>query len=153
MFNFELRSTSFGLILAALGCAAAGPVVLGSEVAIASDSKSEDETLIIDEKDQASSIRDGQLIVLLNFQNARAQLGQRDDASEKIKTTAARYARIYFAKPQYAQITRAVVYPVYIQSMDEYRQANFAGMVRLGTISFERAGADISITENKLSLP
>jgi hypothetical protein len=148
------RRTAVCSIVAALGCAAAASVMPGSQVALALDTKPEDgASLTIDEKDQASSLRDSQLIILLNLQNVRVQLDRHDDAYEKIKATAARYAKAYLAMPQYAQATRAVVYPVYIQSMDEYRQANFAGMVRLGTISFERAGAEISIVENKLSLP
>jgi hypothetical protein len=152
MFRFA-RRTAVCLSVALFGCAAAS-VMLDGSVAFALDSKPEDRTpLTIDEKDQASSLRGGQLIILLNLQNVRAQLDRHDDASEKIRATAARYAKTYFAAPQYAEVTRAVVYPVYIQSMDEYRQANFAGMVRLGTISFERTGTDISITENKLSLP
>jgi hypothetical protein len=152
MFGFT-RRTAVCLIVAAFGSAAAS-IVPGSQIAFGADSKPGDGiSLTIDEKDQASAIRDGQLVILLNLQNVRAQLDRRDDAIEKIKSTADRYARAYFANPQYAQVTRAVVYPVYIQSMDEYRQAKFSGMVRLGTISFERAGAEISITENKLSLP
>jgi hypothetical protein len=152
MFRFA-RRTAVCLSVAVFGYAAAS-VMLDGPVAFALDTKPENRTpLTIDEKDQASSLRDGQLIILLNLQNVRAQLDRHDDASEKIKATATRYAKTYFAAPQNAEVTRAVVYPVYIQSMDEYRQANFAGMVRLGTISFERTGTDISITENKLSLP
>jgi len=132
------------------GCEAAASIVLGNQVAFASE---DGISLTIDEKDQASSLRDGQLIILLNFQNVRAQLDPHDDAVQKIKSTADRYARAYLAMPKYEQVTRAVVYPVYIQSMDEYRQAKFSGMIRLGTITFERGAAEISIVENKLSIP
>jgi hypothetical protein len=149
MFGFA-RHTAVCLIVAMFGCEAAASIVLGNQVAFASE---DGISLTIDEKDQASSLRDGQLIILLNFQNVRRQLDRHDDALEKIKSTADRYARAYLAMPKYEQVTRAVVYPVYIQSMDEYRQAKFSGMVRLGTVSFERAGTEISIIENKLSMP
>ena len=85
--------TAVGLIVAAFGCAAA-PVVLGNQVAFGSDSKPGDGfSLTIDEKDQASSIRDGRLIILLNLQNVRAELDRHDDAVEKIKSTADRTQR------------------------------------------------------------
>ena len=72
-------------------------------------------------------------------------------ASDVIVATAATYARDYLAKSEFSQAPKAVVYPITIDSMDEYNHANFDGMKRFGTLTFERKGADVVMIDNKLS--
>ena len=108
--------------------------------------------LAVDEKDQAAAVRDDKLIILLNLQNRRDQLEHSPDITALVIATSTQYAKAYLAKPEYKQIKQATVHPVYIQSMDEYRNANFAGMKRLGTITFERTDSGVSIRENKLMI-
>src|SRR5260221_32780 len=54
----------------------------------------------------------------------------------------------YLAKSEFSQAPKAVVYPITIDSMDEYNHANFDGMKRFGTLTFERKGADVVMTDN-----
>lgn len=108
--------------------------------------------LTLDEKDQAAAVRDDKLIILLNFQNVRDGLEHSPDSTAVVVATSAQYAKAYLAKPEYKQIKQTTVYPVFIQSMDEYRNANFAGMKRLGTITFERTDSGVLISDNKLML-
>jgi hypothetical protein len=75
MFGFA-RRTAVCLIVAAFGSAAAS-IVPGSQIAFGADSKPGDGiSLTIDEKDQASAIGDGQLIILLNCKTSvRSSIG------------------------------------------------------------------------------
>lgn len=120
--------------------------------AAAAESQGAASGLAVDEKDQAAAVRDDKLIILLNLQNVRDELEQSPDITALVIATSTQYAKIYLAKPEYKQIKQATVHPVYIQSMDEYRNANFAGMKRLGTITFERIDSGVSIRENKLMI-
>lgn len=109
--------------------------------------------LTIPEAHRAVSPKGAQLIVLLDFFPLKQQLeAAGTQARELIIETARVYAGEYLAKPAYASLESAVIFVVYIDSMDEYNRANFSGTKRFGTLTFKRDRDTVVLTENKLSI-
>lgn len=123
-------------------------VFVGATPGRAADSK----PLIVAEKSRAVAKKDAYFILVLDL-NPNIEELKKDgaDAPDVIAATATAYAREYLAKAEFAQLSRVVVYLIAVNSMDEYNRANFNGMKRFGTITFERKAGDVALTENKLS--
>ena len=108
--------------------------------------------LVIAEKNRVVANKDTYIILVLNLKpNLDYLIKDGSTATDVIVATAATYARDYLAKSEFNQIPKAVVYPITIDSMDEYNNADFDGMKRFDTLIFERKGADVVKTDNKLS--
>jgi hypothetical protein len=128
--------------------AAVTAALLGATSALAGDAK----PLVIAEKNRIVANKDTYIIVVLDLKpNLDDLMKAGSVASDVIVATAAAYARDYLAKSEFSQAPKAVVYPITIDSMDEYNHANFDGMKRFGTLTFERKGADVVMIDNKLS--
>jgi hypothetical protein len=110
------------------------------------------QALVIADGHRVAAARGDHLILLLDFNPSRGELEAAGSAaSEAIIATATKYAREYFASPEYAGIVALDAYVVFVDSMDEYNRANYAGMKRFGTLTFARRDGDIVITDNKLA--
>jgi hypothetical protein len=108
--------------------------------------------LVIAEKNRVVANKDTYIILVLDLKpNLDNLIKDGAAATDVIVATAATYAREYLAKSEFSQVPKAVVYPITIDSMDEYNHANFDGMKRFGTLTFERKGADVMMTDNRLS--
>jgi hypothetical protein len=128
--------------------AAVTVALLGVTSALAAEVK----PLVIAEKSRIVAGKDTYIIVVLDLKpNLNALIVAGPAATDVIIATAATYAREYLAKSEFSQTPKAVVYLITIDSMDEYNHANFDGMKRFGTLTFERKGPDVVMTDNKLS--
>jgi hypothetical protein len=128
--------------------AAVTVAVLAVTSALAADVK----PLVIAEKSRVVASKDTYIILVLDLKRNLDDLTKAGSAAaDTIMATAATYAREYLAKSEFSQTPKAVVYLITIDSMDEYNHANFDGMKRFGTLTFERKGADVVMTDNKLS--
>jgi hypothetical protein len=122
--------------------------LLGVTSASAADVK----PLVVAQESRIVASKDTYIIVVLDLKpNLDALIMAGPTATDVIMATAATYAREYLAKSEFSQTPKAVVYLITIDSMDEYNHANFDGMKRFGTLTFERKGTDVVMTDNKLS--
>ena len=123
-------------------------VLLGVTSSRAADIK----PLVIAEKSRVVADKGTYIILVLDLAPNHENL-TRDgaDASDVIVATAATYAREYLAQSEFSQVTKAIVYLISVDNMDEYNRANFSGMKQFGTLTFERREKDVVLTNNKLS--
>ncbi|WP_375784450.1 hypothetical protein ACE10Z_32625 [Bradyrhizobium sp. Pha-3] len=123
-------------------------VLLGATPGWAADSK----PLIVAEKSRAVAKKDTYFILVLDLNPSIEELKKDGaEAPAVMAATATAYAREYLAKAEFAELPKVVVYLIAVDSMDEYNRANFSGMKRFGTITFERKNGDVARTENKIS--
>lgn len=128
--------------------AAVTVALLGATSALAAGAQ----PLVIAEKNRIVANKDTYIILVLDLKpNLDDLMKAGPGATDIITATAAAYASEYLAKSEFSQTPKAVVYLITIDSMDEYNHANFDGMRRFGTLTFERKGADVIMTDNKLS--
>ncbi len=150
MMNAQsLKAKAIGLTLTAA-------VLVGTVASFAAHAQSAAvaaaKPLTIDEKHRVVAPKETHLILLLDFfPNSKDLQASGADATAIITTTSARYAKEYLAKPEFKDVPAAIVYVVYVKSMDEYNRADYSGMKRFGTLTFKRDGADVTLSENKLT--
>jgi hypothetical protein len=108
--------------------------------------------LEVAEKNRVASNKESFLILVLDLKpNVDALKIAGAKSADIIVATAENYAKEYLKRTEYASVPKVIVYLISVDSMDEYNRANFNGMKRFGTITFERKAADIALVENKLS--
>jgi hypothetical protein len=123
-------------------------VLLGVTPSRAADIK----PLVVSEKSRVVADKGTYILLVLDLGPNHENLTRAGaDASDVIVATAASYAREYLAKSEFGQVPKAVVYLISVDSMDEYNRANFDGMKKFGTLSFERREKGVVMTDNKLS--
>ncbi|MFM9975218.1 MAG: hypothetical protein ACKVON_11700, partial [Beijerinckiaceae bacterium] len=109
-------------------------------------------SLDIAEKNRVVANKESFLILVLDLKpNAEALKSAGTGSTGIIIATAEKYAKDYLSRTEYVSVPKAVVYLISVDSMDEYNRANFNGMKRYGTITYERKAAEITLVENKLS--
>lgn len=127
---------------------AAITVMAGLSSPVAAAAKS----LVVAEKHRVAANKDTYLILVLDLKPNLDELRAAGaGAPDLIKATAASYAKEYLARPEFSSSPKVVVYPISVESMDEYNRAKFDGMKRYGTITFEKKGGEIVLTEDKLA--
>lgn len=137
--NFIFRLSAALLIL----------VFFGFGSAIAASIK----PLALSEKSRVVANKQTFLIVVLDLkQHAEALKNAGSGKTELLIATSASYAKEYLDKAEFRSVPKAVVYLISVDSMDEYNRANFNGMKRFGTLTFERKPTDVVLVENKLNL-
>ena len=108
--------------------------------------------LDIPKKNRALAVKDNVLIIVLDLKPSSDDLrGAAAAAPDLISSTAASYAKQYLESPDYATVQKAIVYLISVENMDEYNRANFDGMKRFGTITYERQNSSIVQVENSLT--
>jgi len=108
--------------------------------------------LEIAEKSRVVSNKGSFLILVLDLRsNAETLKSAGTGSADLIIATASKYAKDYLSKTEYNTVPKVVVYLISVDSMDEYNRANFNGMKRFGTLTFERKGEAVDLVENKLS--
>jgi hypothetical protein len=108
--------------------------------------------LEIAEKNRVVSNKESFLILVLDLKpNTDALKDAGAGSADIIVATAENYAKDYLRKSEYADVPKVVVYLISVDSMDEYNRANFNGMKRFGTLTFERKITEVNLVENKLS--
>jgi hypothetical protein len=142
------RPSLRGCIPTLVTIALLGATTVGATRAWSSDSKA----LFVTEKSRAVAKKDTYFILVLDL-NPNIEELKKDgaEAPAVMAATATAYAREYLAKTEFAELSKVVVYLIAVNSMDEYNRANFSGMKRFGTITFERKDGDVAPTENKIS--
>lgn len=108
--------------------------------------------LTIERKHIVVARKDSQLIILLDLYPNRKELEVAGDSAKNIVvTTASHYAKQYFSSPDNKLSESAVVHIVFVENMDEYNRADYAGMKRFGTLTFSKVGSDIVLSQDNLS--
>ncbi len=96
--------------------------------------------------------KESQLIILLDLYPNRQELDVAGkSAKDIVMATAKYYAKQSLLKSNYQSANSAIVYIVYVENMDEYNRADYAGMKRFGTLTYTKAGGDVTLSEDKLS--
>lgn len=145
----QSRRESAGLALCAVACCFLWGGWLGGALLAAEPPR----PLTIAEKSRIVVNKETHLIVVLDLKpSAEALKAAAAAADTLVIVTAENYAREYLSKTEYAAVPKAIVYLIAVNSMDEYNRANFDGMKRFGTLTFDRRGADVSLVDNKLAL-
>jgi len=109
-------------------------------------------SLEIAEKNRVVSSKGSFLILVLDLRpNAETLKSAGTGSADLIIATATNYAKDYLSKAEYTAVPKVVTYLISVDSMDEYNRANFDGMKRFGTLTFERKGEAVNLVENKLS--
>lgn len=73
------------------------------------------------------------------------------DRQNLLISSAATTGKTLLQKPDMAAIDSVRIEFSYVKNMDEYARQDFGSMVRHGYLMFERKGADLALTENKLN--
>ncbi|MFM9974435.1 MAG: hypothetical protein ACKVON_07665 [Beijerinckiaceae bacterium] len=108
--------------------------------------------LDIAEKNRVVSNKDSFLILVLDLKpNAEVLKTTGGGSTNVLIATAEKYAKDYLSRTEYVSVPKVVVYLISVDSMDEYNRANFSGMKRFGTLTYERKATEITLVENKLS--
>ncbi|QOZ32098.1 hypothetical protein XH92_10680 [Bradyrhizobium sp. CCBAU 53421] len=96
--------------------------------------------------------RGERLLMLLNLQPDRDKLRalSADEVNSTLVETGKRYATEMLSDERYKSYATVEVIFAFVTSMDEYARPNYGGMVKIGTVSFKREGAEISVTANNL---
>ena len=149
-FKFSISTMLVACGLFCSGCSTSTPSAEAPSAAPAAQATPT--TLTIAEKNRVAAPKESEMILLLDFYpNKPALLAAGAGATPLIEATAEKYAGEYLAKAEYKAIPKVIVYVVFVDSMDEYNRQNFSGMKRFGTLTYERSGAGIKRTENKLA--
>lgn len=102
--------------------------------------------LDVPEKNIVAAPRGERLLVLLNLQPDRDKLRamSAEDASATLIETGKRYAADILNSDRYrGQYKTAEVIFAFVVDMDEYSRPNYGGMVRVGTVSYQREEAGL----------
>jgi hypothetical protein len=109
--------------------------------------------LVLAPKNMVSATRAGRLLVLLDLQPQRASLVGMgaDQAIARMVATAEHYANELLSSTRYHDVQDAEVVLAFVEDMDQYNRANFAGMVRLGSVKLRRDGDKAHVTEESIN--
>ncbi len=108
--------------------------------------------LEIDAKSIVVADKSDYLIIVIDLKPYQEVLARAEEKTHELIVSAAQnQAEIYLAKEEFSSRKKATVYLIAVESMDEYARANFDGMVRYGTLKFDRSGTSVTLREDKLT--
>jgi hypothetical protein len=125
-------------------------LLIGGSASVAS---AQTKALDVPEKNIVAAPRGERLLVLLNLQPDRDKLRamSAEDASGTLIETGKRYASDILNSDRYrGQYKTAEVIFAFVVDMDEYSRPNYGGMVRIGTVSYQREEAGLKVVSTQL---
>lgn len=97
--------------------------------------------------------RGERILMLLNLQSDREKLRamSAEDASATLVETGKRYAFATLNDERYrGSYTTVEVIFAFVANMDEYNRPNYGGMVKLGTVSYQREESAVKVVSTNL---
>lgn len=126
------------------------PFVVSLSVSTAS---AQTKALDVPEKSIVAAPRGERILMMLNLQADREKLRamSAEDASATLVETGRRYATAVLNDERYrASYSVAEVIFAFVVNMDEYNRPNYGGMVRVGTVSYQREEAGLKVVSTQL---